>query len=166
MRLHPPPASRHRARALLALGVALLLAAAAGACGGDLSVTAPGGRDSLSGGGLSGGGGTTPATAGPLGRWVRTLVFEDGWGGYATSETTWEFARDSIATRVNVARNITFGTSEVFVSTARWHVDGTVMTVRYVTPDTGTVRFRWRVDRYADGDVLWLDDTPFVRSYR
>lgn len=161
MRLPPRPSPRHRARAILAIAAALAL----GACGGEVAITSPPGGGTLSGGGLSGGGGTPATTAGPVGRWTRTLVFEDGWGGYASSETTWDFARDSIATRVNVARNITFGTNEVFVSTARWWVDGTVMTVRFVTPDTGTVRFRWRVDRFADGDVLWLDDTPFVRAW-
>ena len=156
------PTLRLPARAILAIAAALAL----GACGGEVAITSPpGDGGTLSGGGLSGGGGTTTTTAGPVGRWTRTLVFEDGWGGYASSETTWDFARDSIATRVNVARNITFGTTEVFVATARWSVDGTVMTVRYVTPDTGTVRFRWRVDRFADGDVLWLDDTPFVRAW-
>ena len=140
--------------------LAALLIASLGACGGDLRVTSP-----SPGGELAGGGPNAPQARGPLGRWTRTLIFEDAYGDYITSETTWAFDADSIATRVNVGGSAYYGTEDVAVSTARWHVDGTTLVVRYVTPTAGTVRFRWRIERFSDGDVLWLGDTRFVRAW-
>lgn len=144
-----------RAAGLLAL---LLLAAA---CGGELGV-ATGPRS----GGPIGTGGGTSADQQLLGRWARTVYWEDGYGGWNTSETTWDFTPDSVAARVNVARNTTFNTYSSTVSTARWHTEGTQLVIRYVSPDTGTVRFGYRVERRADADYLWLDEIPFVRVTR
>ena len=155
-------ATLHRPARALGAGLGLLVALAA--CGGEVAVTGPNGRG-LSGGEISGGGTTTP-TATLTGRWTRTLLYEDSWGGYVSSETTWEFAADGVATRVNIVRDYAYGTSDVTVASARWSISGTTMQVRYVSPDAGTVRFRWRIERFSDGDVLWLDDTRFVRVYR
>ena len=149
----PRPCTRRALAALLVAALGVL-----GACGGDVRITSPGGV-------LSGGGTATPQSRGPVGRWTRTLLFEDVYGDYITSETTWSFGEDSVATRVNVVGSAYYGTTDVEVTTARWAVEGTSIVIRYVTPYTGTVRFRWRVERFSDGDVLWLDDARFVRSW-
>ena len=158
------PLRSPRRLARLAIAVAAVAASAALAgCGGDVSVTSPLGGE-LSTGGLPGGSATS--TGAIAGRWTRTLLIEDAYGGYLSSESTWDFASDGVATFVNVVRDYAYGTSDVTVTSARWSVDGTTMTIRYVTPDAGTARFRWRIERFADGDVLWLGETRFVRVMR
>jgi hypothetical protein len=148
---------RGAARALAA-GLAMLLAAA---CDGAGSSAATGPIVGVGGG--RGGGTIAPAL---VGRWSRYVFLDDGYGGLATSETSWDFSADSIATRALVTSGGAWAYPLVSISTARWRTEGNVVVVRYVSPDTGTVRFRWRVERRTDGDLLFLDETAFARVPR
>ena len=150
------PIARRAAR-LLATMATLGALATLGACGGDVGVVT---GSPVTIGGT--GGGTTEASA-LVGRWTRVVLVPDGYGDFGTSETTWEFAADGVVTRILVTRSAVYGTGDVEVRTARWSLEGGTVVIRYVTPDAGTVRFRWRVERHADGDLLFLDETAFAR---
>lgn len=69
-----------------------------------------------------------------VGTWRRTVYFVDDFGISRSSETSWQFAADGAATRVQVARNFTFGLVDVFISAGRYRLEGTRVIIDLVTP--------------------------------
>ncbi|HSJ65642.1 MAG TPA: hypothetical protein VK922_17250 [Gemmatimonadaceae bacterium] len=94
-----------------------------------------------------------------VGSWWRILLFTDDDGTTHASETTWRFDSDGSATRTVVASNLTYGFFDTVVAGARWRTEGGTVVITYVSPDTGTVRFAYRVR----GDTLRLDTREFLR---
>ncbi|HJU89878.1 MAG TPA: hypothetical protein VJ672_10825 [Gemmatimonadaceae bacterium] len=122
------------------------------ACDGDLTIsTGPRGFSARGGTGSS----TQPAIL--IGRWQRTVIFNDA-SGLNSSETTWEFRADGIAIRTVVAKNITHGLSDVVVSTGRWSATGRTITIVFASTP-GFVQ----LDFIVFGNVLTLNGQDFVR---
>ena len=94
-----------------------------------------------------------------LGSWWRILVFTDDDGTAHSSETTWRFDADGDATRTVVATNLTHGFFDTVVAGARWRTEGGDVVITFVAPDSGTVRFAYRVT----ADTLLLDTRAFLR---
>lgn len=140
---------RQRRRAGRVLVVIALATAAA--CGAERSVTG------VSGG--PNGNGTTGRDAALVGEWWRVVIFVADDGSVHSSETTWEFDVPGDARRIVIATNLTYGFFDSVVTRARWHTEGTTAVITYLSPDTGTVRFAYRVT----GDTLRLDDREFLR---
>jgi hypothetical protein len=139
-------------RAMIRL--AILVSCVAGlACGTERStlgvVTGPAGAP----------GGTPTRDAALVGSWWRIVLFMDGDGTTHASETTWRFDPGGSATRTVVASNLTFGFFDTVVAGARWRTEGGDVVITYSAPDSGTVRFAYRVS----GDTLTLDTRAFVR---
>jgi hypothetical protein len=104
-------------------------------------------------------GGTPTRDAALIGSWWRIVLFSDGDGTTHASETTWRFDPGGAATRTVVASNLTFGFFDTVVAGARWRTEGGDVVITYSAPDSGTVRFAYRVS----GDTLTLDTRAFVR---
>ena len=122
------------------------------ACGGERSrigITGPPGSSS----------GQVERDAALLGSWWRILLFTDDDGTAHASETTWRFEADGDATRTVVATNLTYGFFDTVVAGARWRTEGGAVVITFVAPDSGTVRFAYRVR----ADTLVLDTRAFVR---
>ena len=135
------------ARALLSVALA-----AAMACGGERSrvgVTGPPGPPS----------GPVERDAVLVGSWWRILLFTDADGTAHASETTWRFDSNGDATRTVVASNLTFGFFDTVVAGARWRTEGGDVVITFVAPDSGAVRFAYRVS----ADTLVLDTRAFLR---
>ena len=153
-----------------ALALAALAAASAlTACGTEFVGPDREGEWASSTGGSGGGPDTTviggvagQPTSRLVGRWWRLVAFTSE-GASRTSETFWEFHADGFAERRLVTSNLTHGLSDVLVWTARWRPVGDQIEITYVAPPQGTVRFRWRVERQIQGEVLFLDETRFRR---
>lgn len=97
-----------------------------------------------------------------VGSWWRIVLFTGGDGSTHASETTWRFGADGTATRTVVATNLTLGFFDTVIATADWRTEGTQVVLDFRPPDTGTVRFTWRVR----GDTLALDARDFLRVGR
>lgn len=153
------------ARALAALIAAAVPALAA--CSGEAVDL---GTGVINEGGTAGGGGTTGGTGGGqlaaavIGRWSRLVTFTTGGVAHAT-ETIWEFRADGSAQRTLVTTNLTDGIADVVIWRGTWRTVGDEIAITYTSPVQGTVRFRWRVERGLDFDVLWLGDTWFQRVW-
>ena len=114
---------------------------------------------------------SNPATAGTgssssaldsrlVGRWSRTLLFQDQSGAVHASRTTWRFGSDAIATRSVVASNLTFGMVDSVVTFARWRTEGAVVVLTYLPDGSGSVRF----DYLLQGATLFLGGIGFDRQ--
>ena len=135
------------------LASAMLIAAAA-ACGGERSrvgITGPPG--SLPGPG------PVERDAVLIGSWWRIVLFTDDDGTAHASETTWRFATDGAATRTVVASNLTYGFFDTVVADAQWRTEGGEVVITFIAPNSGTVRFAYRVS----ADTLVLDARAFLR---
>jgi hypothetical protein len=152
-----PIAQLGRVARATALAAALL---ALGACGGDAGLA---GSVGVGGPGPDDGEVTPPGTT-PLvgGRWWRLETFVSG-GDARTTETIWEFFSDGSARRTLISTNVDDGIAEALVFQARWRVEGREVVITYLPPSGGTVRFEWLVERFIDGEVLYLDRVAFTR---
>src|SRR5688500_3942161 len=113
---------------------------------------------------------SNPATAGTgsssaldsrlVGRWSRTLLFQDQSGAVHASRTTWRFGSDAIATRSVVASNLTFGMVDSVVTFARWRTEGAALVLTWLPDGSGTVRF----DYLLQGATLFLGGIGFDRQ--
>jgi hypothetical protein len=122
------------------------------ACGGDRStrgITGPPGGPA----------GQPARDASLLGSWYRIVLFSGDDGTTHASETTWEFEPSGAATRTVVASNLTYGFFDTVIADARWRTERGEVVITYVAPDSGTVRFAYRVS----GDTLRLGDRAFLR---
>ncbi len=132
---------------------ALMLAAAIMACSGG--PVAPPGRGTT--GPISGAG---PVSSTALaGTWRRNLVFIDDLGYLHSSETTWTFVANGTALRTIVATNHTLGAFDTSVTSARWRLDGTNLTIEFVAPSPGSIVLEARVQ----GDSLFLAGQEYLR---
>ncbi|MFL5581419.1 MAG: hypothetical protein ACJ8AO_13700 [Gemmatimonadaceae bacterium] len=148
------------AAARLTLLALLSLPALAG-CDGELveATAGPGGVHGEVATGTGGGGQTSSQV---VGAWWRLVSFESG-GAARTSETYWDFFADGTAKRTLVTTNLTDGVAEALVWSGRWRTIADEIEITYTAPVQGTVRFRWRVERGAEFEILWLDDLWFRR---
>lgn len=94
-----------------------------------------------------------------VGSWWRILLFTDEDGTAHASETTWRFESNGHATRTVVASNLTHGFFDTVEAGARWRTEGGDVVITFVAPDSGTVRFAYRVS----ADTLVLDTRAFLR---
>lgn len=94
-----------------------------------------------------------------VGSWWRILLFTDDDGTAHASETTWRFESDGDAMRTVVASNLTYGFFDTVIAGARWRTEGGDVVITFVAPDSGTVRFAYRVS----ADTLVLDTRAFLR---
>lgn len=121
------------------------------ACGGERSrvgITGPPGSP-----------GPVERDAALVGSWWRILLFTDDDGTAHASETTWRFESNGDATRTVVATNLTYGFFDSVVAGARWRTEGGAVVITFVAPDSGTVRFAYRIR----ADTLLLDTRAFLR---
>ena len=154
----PSPTAARRCTSRRAIPLATL---AALACGGEISGVGGATGSTVAATGAAG------ATRGALdpalfGAWRRTLYFEGTDGSTNSSETTWRFAPDGLATRTLVARNLSYGYADAVRAAATWRVEGGTVVIAFEPPDRGTVRFGYAVDRVG-GDVLVLGRERYVR---
>lgn len=98
----------------------------------------------------------TPAIAGT---WRRTLVFIDDFGYVHSSQTTWTFDAGGGATRSIVTTNHTLDASDTSVTTARWRLDGSSLTIEFLAPSPGTIVLEARVQ----GASLFLAGQEYLR---
>lgn len=126
--------------------------AALAACSGDpFAVPGSSGRVGLQGG-------TRPAP-GLVGTWRRQLVFfgEDGY--VHSSETRWTFAASGDAVRYIVTTNYLLPAADTSVTTARWQLDGSRLTIEYIAPSPGTIV----LDARVEGSSLFLAGQEYLR---
>ncbi len=103
-------------------------------------------------------GASDPATA-LVGNWRRIVFFLDDLNYARSSETTYQFAADGTALRLQVARNHTLGLADVLVAAGRWRVDGTRLVLDFATPSPFQVVLTMRLT----GDALDLGGQTFLR---
>lgn len=103
-------------------------------------------------------GGSNTSTA-LLGSWRRAIFFLDDFNYSRSSETTYQFAADGTALRVQVARNHTLGLADILVSAGRWRLEGTRIVIDFVSPST----FQLALDMRLVGDQLELGGQVFLR---
>lgn len=103
-------------------------------------------------------GATNPGTA-LLGTWRRTVFFLDDLNYARSSETTYQFAADGTALRLQVARNHTLGLADVLVSAGRWRLDGTRLVIDFSTPSA----FQLALTMRLTGNELDLGGQTFLR---
>lgn len=147
----------HARRAALALA----LLAVASCKGVEIMGTAGaprGGTVFVGGGGAGGAGGGEVSTA-LVGIWARTIVVAGADGNLYQSRTEWEFRADGSAVRRVTAWNVTQGFYDTLVAVAQWHTNGSMLTIAWISPSTGTFTLSWRVD----GDVLTFGPDQYVR---
>ena len=157
-------AVRRRARLVrFGLGAAVLVSAAfaAGCSGEPTTITGTIGAPRPVNPGTSGSGATTGSLDTRLiGRWSRTVLFQDNVGAVHASRTSWRFGADAIATRAVVASNLTFGIVDSVVTAARWRTEGSAVVVTYLPEGTGSARF----DYFLQGTTLILGGLGFQRQ--
>ena len=95
-----------------------------------------------------------------VGRWSRTVLFQDDVGAVHASRTTWRFGADAMATRAVVATNLTFGMVDSVVTLARWRTEGGAVVFTYLPEGRGTARF----DYFLQGTTLILGGLGFERQ--
>lgn len=103
--------------------------------------------------------GAPSASTGVEGTWRRVLYFLDDFGYARASETTYQFAADGTAVRIQVARNFTLGLADAVVSAGRWRLDNSRLTIDFVSPST----FQLAFDSRRVGDQLELGGQVFLR---
>jgi hypothetical protein len=103
-------------------------------------------------------GATNPASA-LVGTWRRAVFFLDDFNYSRSSETTYQFAADGAAVRVQVARNYTLGLADILVSAGRWRLEGSRLVIDFVSPST----FQLALDMRLVGDQLDLGGQVFLR---
>lgn len=104
---------------------------------------------------------TTGGGAGALsvvGNWRRIVYFIDDFGISRSTETTWQFASDGSAVRVQVARNYSFGLVDVLVSAGRYRVEGTRILIDLTSPSVTQLSYEVR----RNGDQLEIAGQPYV----
>lgn len=154
----PPNILRSRVRRA---ALALALLAAASCKGVEIVGTAGaprGGTVFVGGGGAGGAGGGEVSTA-LVGAWARTVVLAGADGNLYQSRTEWEFRADGSAVRRVTAWNVTQGFYDTLVAVAQWHTNGSMLTIAWISPSTGTFTLAWRVD----GDLLTIGPDQYVR---
>ena len=109
--------------------------------------------------GVVGRAGVTSASLSLVGTWRRTIFFVDDVGIARSSETTWQFAADGGAARVQVSRNFTFGLADVLVSAGRYRLSNTTIIIDLVTPSPLQLQFEVRLT----GDQLELAGQTYLR---
>jgi len=140
-------------RLSLPLVATVVAVAVIAAC--DAGPVAPAGR--RTGLPIEGGGSATSSVL--AGTWQRTLVFFDDFGYLHSSETTWTFAANGGASRTIVTTNHTLEASDTSVTTARWRLDGTTLTIEFTAPSPGTIVLEARVQ----GTTLFLAGQQYER---
>ena len=158
-------ASRIAALRLVPTVLLFALAVALAACQGDpVTITGTIGAPRPGTPGTSGAPGT--ATSGGsidarlVGRWSRTLLFQDNLGSVHASRTSWRFGADASASRAVVATNLTFGMIDSVVTFARWRVEGGAVVLTYLPEGRGADRF----DYFLQGTTLVLGGIGFERQ--
>jgi hypothetical protein len=152
-----PPVSLHRS-----LSALLVIALVAIGCQGErTTITGTIGAPRPPNPGTSGTG--TPSSSIDsrlVGRWSRTVLFQDDVGAVHASRTTWRFGADAMATRAVVATNLTFGMVDSVVTLARWRTEGGAVVFTYLPEGRGTARF----DYFLQGTTLILGGLGFERQ--
>ena len=160
MRRHEPfgvkPVRAGARLCVSALGLVLVLVISA--CGERVSVTGTAGAARSGTGSTGGSNGALDARL--VGRWSRTILFQDQTGAVNASPTSWRFGSDAAASRAVVATNLTFGFVDSVVTPARWRIDGGRIVITFLPAGTGGVRFDYRLD----GSILILGGLPFERQ--
>jgi hypothetical protein len=105
------------------------------------------------------GAGTTTAALEIGGAWQRRLFFVDDYAFARETETTWQFLSDGTAVRTEIARNLTLGLADVVISTGRWSLTGTVLTIDFVSPFPGRIQ----LEAGITGNELDLAGEVFLR---
>lgn len=142
------------------LGAALLVVAI-GCQGEPTTITGTIGAPRPGNPGTSGTGTTGGALDSRLvGRWSRTVLFQDVVGAVHASRTSWRFGADAMATRAVVASNLTFGMVDSVVTFARWRTEGGAVVFTYLPEGSGTARF----DYLLQGTTLILGGLGFQRQ--
>lgn len=145
------PASRlPLRRVLVRMGVATLFTVGTTACDGPGVVTPRGSVVGQVGGGS--------AASAIVGTWRRTIYFIDDSGYAHSSETSWQFAADGAAVRVQVTRNLTFGIADVLVSAGRYRLEGTRIVIDLVTPVPSQLTYEVR----RTGTQLEIAGEPYL----
>jgi hypothetical protein len=154
---HRSPAVHRLAHALI-----VIVAALTAACAGEpTTITGTIGAPRPPNPGTSGSGSTASSLDSRLvGRWSRTLIFQDNVGAVHASRTSWRFGADAMATRAVVATNLTFGMVDSVVTYARWRTEGSSVVLTYLPEGRGTVRF----DYLLQGSTLILGGIGFERQ--
>ena len=127
-------------------------------CGERVSITGTAGA-TRSGTGSTGGS-TGSIDARLVGRWSRTVLFQDAAGAVHASRTSWRFGSDASASRAVVSSNLTFGFVDSVVTSARWRIDGGRIVITFLPAGSGDARFDYRLD----GPTLILGGLPFERQ--
>ncbi|MBK8248330.1 MAG: hypothetical protein IPK85_13125 [Gemmatimonadetes bacterium] len=103
--------------------------------------------------------GGSNTSAALLGAWRRAIFFLDDFNYSRSSETTYQFAADGTAVRVQVARNHTLGLADILVSAGRWRLEGARLVIDFVSPSP----FQVALDMRLVGDQLELGGQLFLR---
>lgn len=103
--------------------------------------------------------GAPSASTGVIGTWRRVIYFLDDFNYSRSSETTYQFAADGTAVRLQVARNFTLGLSDAVVSAGRWRLENTRIIIDFVSPSN----FQLAFDTRLVGDQLELGGQVFLR---
>lgn len=105
------------------------------------------------------GGNSTTISQSLVGTWRHTFEFVDDFGFANATETTWTFAADGTAGRTLVTRNLTVGSADTLLTTARWSASGDSLTIEFTSPSPGTFEFTVRVQ----GNQLTLAGEAYTR---
>jgi hypothetical protein len=140
----------------VARGALLATLVALAACDGASGITFLAGPSSTAGAG--GGANADVHDAALVGRWSRTVTFTTD-TGIQSSQTIWEFRADGSATRTVIATNHTAGISDQVAVNAVWRTTGSMITIDFTSPDSGTVQFAFGVS----GSTLTLGGDTFTR---
>lgn len=105
------------------------------------------------------GGNTTTISQSLVGSWRHTFEFVDDFGFANATETTWTFAADGSARRSIVTRNLTVGSADTLLTTARWSASGDSLTIEFTSPSPGTFQFSVSVQ----GNQLTLAGEAYAR---
>lgn len=97
-----------------------------------------------------------------VGSWRRAVFFVDDFGIARSTETTWQFGADGAVARVQVARNLTFGLADVFVSAGRYRIENTRLLIDVVTPSATQLSYEIR----RTGNELLLAGETYLRVER
>ncbi|MGH7663333.1 MAG: hypothetical protein ACRENI_03410 [Gemmatimonadaceae bacterium] len=110
---------------------------------------------------MGNGNGAATRDAGLVGSWSRTIYFSDASGVVHSSRTRWAFGSDGRTVREVTATNLAWGYSDTVEATALWRTENDVVVITWQSPNSGTVRFRYRVE--DGGSTLFLGDDQFAR---
>lgn len=94
-----------------------------------------------------------------VGSWQRTLYFVDDFNFARASETTFQFSGDGTVVRAQASHNLSLGLVDITTSIGRWQLDGTRLTIDYITPGPAQVV----LDARIVGTTLELAGQSFRR---